>query len=42
MKGLEELNKLTDEPKMFWYPVVIGCVVVVAFIAGEVVGGMMV
>ena len=41
MKGLEELNKLTTGPEMFWYPVVIGCVVV-AFIAGAVVGGMMV
>ena len=42
MKGLEELNKLTSETEMFWVTLIIGDVVLVAFIVGAVVGAMMV
>ena len=42
MKGIEELNKLTSETEMFWVTLIIGTVVLVAFIVGAVVGAMMV
>ena len=40
MKGIEELNKLTSETEMFWVTLIIGNVVLVAFIVGAVVGAM--
>lgn len=40
MKGLEELGKLTSDTRMFWVTLIIGGAVLLAFIAGAVVGAM--
>lgn len=41
MKGMDELNKLTSETELFWVTLIVGGAVLMAFVAGAVVGAMM-
>lgn len=38
MSGLDELDKLTDDAELFWVTIAIGGAVLMAFVAGLVVG----